>query len=196
MLKDLALLNPIIAPAIGPLGVAVGGWTAHQNHRYELRQQLLQRKLEEFYGPRLALRHRLKAELGLGLRISQIPAEQWPKKGSGVRDPADIEKIRRPELPAYERDIEYDNRERKEEALPGFPETYRIFFENMYLAKPCTGSQVAELVNFIEVWERRMQESLAAKVLLRLDHSEAQLHPFHEDLEKRFASLQREVAGS
>jgi hypothetical protein len=129
--------------------------------------------------------------LDLGLRISQIPAEQWPKKGSGVRDPEDIEKIRRPELPAYERDIEYDNRERKEEVLPGIRETYRIFFENMYLAKPSTGSQVAELVNFIEV-----QESLAARVLLRLDHSEAQLHPFHEDLEKRFASLQREVAGS
>jgi len=107
-----ANVSALIAAGAGIIGAAVGAsvarWISSKNNKSERRQRLLQQKLEEFYGPLLAIRSQIKAKSELRLRISQLAGEEWPKliaaaKGGGVESTMQVEKERFPE---YEKVID------------------------------------------------------------------------------------------
>jgi hypothetical protein len=195
-----ANVSALIATAAGIIGAAVGasvaGWISSKNNKRERRQRLLQQKLEEFYGPLLAIRSQIKAKSDLRLKISQLACEEWPKlivaaKGFGVESITQVEKERFPE---YEKIIEYEGKQLRGEILPAYREMVRLFISKMHLAEPATRNYLGELINFVEVWDRWTDGSLPREVLPRLDHSEKHLYPFYEDLEKQFAALQEALA--
>ncbi len=157
---------------------------------------MLQRKLEEFYGPLLAIRSQIKAKSELRLKISQLAGEEWPKliataRESGVERVMQVEKERFPE---YEKLIEYENKQLREETLPAYRDMVSLFISKMHLAESATRDPLVELINFVEVWDRWTDGSLPREVLPRLDHSEKRLYPLYDDLEKQFAVLQHAMS--
>jgi hypothetical protein len=195
-----ANVSAIIAAAAGIIGAAVGasvaGWISSKNSKRERRQRLLQQKLQEFYGPLLAIRSQIKAKSELRLRISQLAGEEWPKliaaaKEGGVESTMHVERERFPE---YEKVIEYEGKQLRGEILPGYREMVSLFISKMHLAEPATRGYLGELINFVEVWDRWTDGSLPREVLARLDHSERRLYPLYEDLEKQCAVLQEASA--
>ena len=186
-------LNTLVPAVFGIIGVGVGGWIISLNNKRERKQKLLQQKLAEFYGPLLAIRSRIKAKSELRLKISQLAGEEWPKliaaaRAGGVETIIQVEKERWPE---YEKLMEYEGKQLREEILPSYREMVSLFVSKMYLAEPATRGHLKELINFVEVWDRWTDSSLPKEVLPRLNHGEKDLYPLYEDLEKQFAALQR-----
>jgi hypothetical protein len=193
MVYDVRSTVSTLVPAIfGIIGVAVGGWITSINNKRERQQRLLQQKLAEFYGPLLAIRSRIKAKSELRLKISQFAGEEWPKLIAAASEIAiergiQVEKERWPE---YEKIMEYESKQLREEILPAYREMVSLFVSKMYLAESGTREHLAELINFVEVWDRWTDGSLPKEILPRLDHSEKRLYPLYENLEKKFAALQ------
>jgi hypothetical protein len=195
----LSTLGPAVIGFIGGIiGVAVGGWITSSNNKRERQQRLLQQKLAEFYGPLLALRSRIKAKSELRLKISQLAGEEWPKLIAAAREIA-VERgiqVEKERWPQYEKIMEYESKQLREEILPAYREMVGLFISKMHLAEPATRGHLSELINFVEVWDRWMDGSLPKEILPRLDHSEKRLYPLYEDLEKQFAALQRDTLTS
>jgi hypothetical protein len=200
--RGVADTSTIIAAAAGIIGAVAGasvaGWISLKSSKHERWQRLLQQRLEEFYGPLLAIRSRIKAKSELRLRISRLAGEEWPKlaavaQSGGVER---IEQLQKERWPEYEKIIEYEGKQLREEILPAYREMVSLFISKMHLAEPATRSHLAELINFVEVWDRWTDGSLPREVLPRLDHNEKRLYPLYEDLEKQFAALQEALSRS
>jgi hypothetical protein len=198
--RGAADVSTIIAAAAGIIGAAVGalvaGWISSKNNKHERRQRLLQQRLEEFYGPLLAIRSRIKAKSELRLKISQLAGEEWPKLAAAARSGGveRIEQLQEERWPEYEKILEYEGKQLREEILPAYREMVSLFISKMHLAEPATRNHLAELINFVEVWDRWTDGSLPREVLPRLDHSEKRLYPLYDDLEKQFAALQHALS--
>jgi hypothetical protein len=189
-------VSALIAAAAGIVGAGVGasvaGLISSKNSKQERRHRLLRQKLEEFYGPLLAIRNRIKAKSEIRLRIAQLAGEEWPRlsadaRGGGIER---MEQLQNDRWPEYEKIFEYEDKQLREETLPGYRDMVSLFVSKMHLAEPATRHHLAELINFVEVWDRWTDGSLPKEILPRLDHSEKRLYPFYEDLEKQFAALQ------
>lgn len=197
MVYDVRSVLSTLVPAIfGIIGVAFGGWITSINSKRERQQKLLQQKLAEFYGPLLAIRSRIKAKSELRLKISQLAGEEWPKliaaaREIGVERVIQVEKERFPE---YEKIFEYESKQLREETLPSYREMVTLFISKMHLAETATRDHLAELISFVEVWDRWTDGSLPREILPRLDYSEKRLYPLYEDLEKQFAVLQHAMS--
>lgn len=178
----LGVLNTLIAAAAAIAGVGIGGWFSSRNSKRERRQRVVQQKPQEFCGPLLAIRNRIKAKSELRLKISQFAGEQWPKRVHGV-EPESLPQNQRERWPKFER-IEYEKKRLRDETLPSFEEMITIFTSRIHLADASTRAYLAELIDFPEVWDRWLDESLPKEILARLDHSERRLFPFYEDLGK------------
>jgi len=200
--SDAANPNTIIAAAAGIIGAAVGasvaGWISSKNSKHERRQRLLQQRLEEFYGPLLAIRSRIKAKSELRLKISQLAGEEWPKLAAAAQSGGfeRIEQLQKERWPEYEKVFEYEGKQLRGEILPAYREMVSLFISKMHLAESATRNYLAELINFVEVWDRWTDGSLPREVLPRLDHSEKRLYAFYEDLEKQLAALQHALSTS
>jgi hypothetical protein len=189
----LSTLGPALIGFIGGIiGVAVGGWVTSFNNKRERQQRFVQQKLSEFYGPLLAIRSRIKAKSELRLKISQLAGEEWPKLIAGL-SPEQYEQVRKERFFEYERFIQSENNQLRDEILPAYKEMANILTARMYLADSSTRVHLDELITFVEVWDLWTDRSLPAEVLHRLDHGEKNLYPLYEDLEKRFADLQQSL---
>lgn len=90
------------------------------------------------------------------MKISQLAGEEWPKliaaaKEFGVERTIQVEKERWPE---YERIFEYEGKQLRDETLPAYREMVSLFISKMHLAESSTRNHLAELINFVEVWDR------------------------------------------
>ena len=94
----------------------------------------------------------------------------------------------------YEKLLEYEGKQLREEILPAYREMVSLLISKMHLAEPATRNHLAELINFVEVWDRWADGSLPKEVLPRLDYNEKRLYPLYEDLEKQFAALQHALS--
>jgi hypothetical protein len=105
-----------------------------------------------------------------------------------------MKKVDDESFPEFERLLKYDEKQLREQLLPAYRRMLVIFIEKMYLAEPSTRTHLGELINYLEAWNRAIDGSLPREVVLKLYHSEKRLHPFYEDLERNFVSIQRQLA--
>jgi len=69
-----------------------------------------------------------------------------------------------------------------------------IFREKLWLAEPDTRAYLPALIEFVDLWDRWLAESVPGEVIEKLGHSEKHLHPFYEHLEKRHDELRSVLA--
>jgi hypothetical protein len=196
-------MNPVLlalisaAAALG--GVFVGGWLTSRNQKRERQIRFHREQLGEFYGPMFAIRAESLAKSELRSKISGEADSVWREliddamQGGGVEG---IERARRVSFRTFEAIIEYNNRQLAEEIIPSYREMLRLFVEKMYLAEVSTITHLEDLVEFVEIWNRWLAESLPGEVVERLGHSEEKLHPFYCDVASHFVRLQAEVKES
>jgi hypothetical protein len=68
-----------------------------------------------------------------------------------------------------------------------------LFSEKMGLAEKSTRQYFAAIVEFVDIWERWLADTIPAEVAMELKHSEEPLHPFYKDLAENLERLQREL---
>jgi hypothetical protein len=66
-----------------------------------------------------------------------------------------------------------------------------IFTDGMWLAEPSTIRHYAALVEFVEIWNRFLDQSLPREVLQQIEHKEETLQPLYADLEHNLSTLSK-----
>jgi len=151
-------------------------------------------QLAEFYAPLAGMRQQVRAKSELRLKVSQAANTAWHELCERYRGGVmhDHEERYAP----YKRIIEYENKQLETELLPLYREMLRLFTERYHLADAETRAFYHSFVEFVEIGNRWMAESLPAAVLEKLDHGEQHVLPFYEHLEAKMATLQAEITGT
>ena len=146
-----------------------------------------------------AIRAESLAKSELRLKISGEADSVWRElindemQGGGIEG---IERARRVSFRTFAAIIEYNNRQLLEEVIPSYREMVRLFVEKMHLAELSTITHLEELIEFVEIWNRWLAESLPSEVVERLGHSEEKLYPFYRDVASHFVRLQADLKES
>jgi hypothetical protein len=83
---------------------------------------------------------------------------------------------------SYDRIIECNNAQLREEILPLYQEMLTLFTRGYGLAEPSTREHFATLVKFDGLWRRFLAETLPSGVLQQLPKPGPDLDAFHTDL--------------
>jgi hypothetical protein len=188
---------PLLIPALsGLVGVVLGAFLTSWNQRQERHHRFLLDQLSVFYSPMLAYRKRIRAKSELRLKISNVASAAWRSEISTAREAGGVARVQetRQELsPQFERIIEYDNQQLSNELIPLYAKMLDLFTKEMHLAEPSTRTHYAALVEYVELWERYLRESLPQTVAEQVPADENTLMSLYDDLEKHFERLQAKL---
>lgn len=150
--------------------------------RIQKQLDFYERQLKEFYSPLLGYRSEILAKSNVRVKISTAANEAWQELCKSQRSPDwDHEKAYAP----YDKIINYDNEQFRNELFPLYEKMMTIFRENYWLSEPDTRKWYPELCEFVEVWRRWLSSSIPFDVVEKLDHSEDKIKPFYDELEKQ-----------
>ncbi len=180
-------LAPICTLLAGYIGVRYG----LKQIRVQKRVDFIQRQLREFYSPLLAYQKEIRANSELRLRISKAANEAWEEVCE--RNPKPFINHDKKFEP-YNKIIEYDNKQLKNELLPLYRKMLSTFRDNYWLAESETGKWYSELYDFIELWERWISNNIPGDVIKKLNHSEKKLKQFYQELEDRSVVLRNKLS--
>lgn len=181
----------IVPAAAGLVGVVVGAGLTSRRERKQRQLAYLERQLSSFYSPMLGLRNEVQTHSNLRARIQNEASGAWQQicADSEHLDVPARQKITNERGPEFTRIIEYDNHKLYEDLLPAYQKILALFRENYWLAEPETRSFYAEVVEFVEIWNRWVEGSLPFEVLKRLQHTEEKLTPFYQHIEEQHDAI-------
>lgn len=178
-LETIKFVVSVVAPVvIGWLGLQYG----LRQLKEEKRLAYIEKQLSEFYSPLLGLHKEIRAKSDLRVKIQKVGGEIWKEN---VQDGL------HPSIESVEKEIEYDNRQLNEEFVPMYRHMLEIFRKNYWLAEPETKEHYSTLVEYVEGWNRTLVGGVSGETMQRIGHTEANLKPFYEELEKRTEILRR-----
>jgi len=189
VVSELLSQIDLLAPAVsGLVGVALGGFLTSWNQRKERKERFISDQLREFYGPMLAIREGLRARNDVRVKVSEAAHQEWPRL---VKEAPDIHELRKHRSAEYEKIIDYENEQLRNETIPLYAQMVKLFTEKMYLAESSTRRHFPALVEFVEMWNRVFQKALPPEVSERVGPNDISLEVFYRDLETNFERLQR-----
>ena len=184
---------PAISAGAGLAGVLIGSWLTTRREREERRQRFIQRQLEEFYAPFCALRQEIRAKGEARVRVSKASAAEWAALFEGVESPEQKQEIEACHKDQFESIVTYNNKQLADEHVPGYRKMLDLFREKLWLVERSTRIHYPTLVEFVEVWNRRVAGSLPASVAEKMGHGEENLDSLYEDAERHRDQLQRKL---
>jgi len=186
----------IIVPAISGLcGVAVGAFLTSRREKIKRKHQFIAKQLTDFYSPLLAIKKELKASGELRLRISGAADSEWRKLCSRYEGhPEELRKLSETRGDQFNKIIDYNNEILKNETIPAYHRMVEIIRNNMWLAEKSTIQHFPALIEYVEIWDRFMADTLPGEVVMALGHTEESLHPLYEDLQQRHDELREKLA--
>ena len=182
----------LIAAVAALVGVTIGGFITSFNQAKERRHRRIREQADEFYGPMVGMRAAIRAKGEVRVRIGDAAREARHELTDGMPS-AEVAKFNEGRGSEFDKIIEYNNRQLTEDLIPSYREMLDHFSAHMSLAEPSTRTYLPALVEFVELWNRHLDESLPSEVSMRLQHDEAKLDPFYFDLQSHLARLSREA---
>lgn len=183
-------------PAVSGLaGVVIGAWLTSRREMKQRKLAFLEKQLSTFYSPMLGLRNEVKAHGAFRLRVQNEANAAWKQLWAEIEN-LDIEarrQISSQRAPEFTRITEYDNTKLHEELLPAYRKMVELFRECYWLAEPETRTHYADLLEFIEVWNRWIDKALPPEVLERLNHGEDNLTSFYEHIEQTHTAIRQKL---
>jgi hypothetical protein len=187
------VIQSAIAAGSGLLGVLIGTIAATINAKRERKIARLQTQLQEFYSPMLGVRSEIKARSEVRLKVTSIAAVAFTEEfgtgplGERIGPPADLAE-------KYDAIHDYDNIQLRESLIPLYRQMLDHFTHHMHLAEHSTRVHYEALCEFVEIWNRSLDESLPSKVAERLAHDEGTLQSLYSDLQLHFNRLLAETS--
>ncbi|MGB8657556.1 MAG: hypothetical protein WCE90_07190 [Candidatus Zixiibacteriota bacterium] len=184
-----------IAGVSGLIGALCGSLLAGRREKTQRRHAFVQNQLETFYSPLLALRSSVKALRTVGVKVSKFTNLVWQQHCEDLKhDPETLARWIEQHKQGYTRFINYDNEQFRKEALPAYKNMVAIFRDKLYLAEPATVVYLPKLIEFVELWERWLADTIPAEVIQKVGISEEELLPFYENLEKHHGLLRTKLS--
>ena len=166
----LSILGSLLGVLVGAAAVYYYGLRQDATQR---RFAYLERQLAEFYAPLAGLRKQIRAKSELRKKVfdaTAVAADQ----STAI--------------------IDYHNKQFLEELIPKYREMLALFTERYHLADAETREFYPLLLEYVEVWNMWLAESISAEVVKAIDHREENVKPFYEHLERKMQQLQDEIA--
>lgn len=191
------MTDPWYAPILSSiLGALVGAWVVYY---FGIRQLVLQRRLAfterqlaEFYAPLAGLRKQIRAKSELRTRISSAADAAWRDLCESYGGHPMVDHDTR--FAPFKKIIDYENEQLKGELVPMYRQMLALFTERYHLADGSTRGYYEGFLEFVELWNRWLADSIPAEVIERLDHREDKVQPFYEHLEAKVSELQEKIA--
>ena len=159
----------------------------------ELRSTFIQKQMSEFYSPIAGYRKRIRAKSEVRGKVSTAANEAWQElcaPYSEAKEPM----LNHEELYApYGKIIEYDNNQLREELMPLYRKILDLFTDKYWLADEDTRAYYQDFLEFVEIWERYLAEALPGDVIRKLGHSEDNVLPFYDHVERKLSALQEDI---
>lgn len=159
----------------------------------QLRNTFIEKQLSEFYSPIAGCRKRIRAKSELREKIAGAASTSWQELCARYSEAQQIMLDHDEQFAPYKSIIEYDNQQLRDELIPLYRKMLDVFTEKYWLADEETRAFYQDFLEFVEIWERFLAESLPGDVISKLGHTEANLHPFYEHVEQKLSALQREI---
>lgn len=184
-----SLLQSVVS---GLVGAGVVYYFGIRQLVVQRRLAFVERQLVEFYAPLAGIRKQIRAKSELRLKVSQAAESTWQEicasyEGRLMHDHEE-------RFAPFKKITEYNNEQLKAELLPKYREMLALFTERYHLAASDTRAFYQPFLEFVEIWNRWLAESLPAEVLEKLGHREENVHPFYDHLESKMQHLQDEIA--
>jgi hypothetical protein len=191
------MTEPWYGPILNSLlGALVGAWVVYYFGVRQLVTQrrlgFVERQLTEFYAPLAGLRKQIRAKSELRLKISKAADGAWRDIcNSYGGQPVHDHEVR---FAPFKKIIEYENEQLKNELVPMYRQMLALFTERYHLADAETRSHYDGFLEFVELWNRCLLDSIPGEVVQRLGHSEDKVKPFYDYLEAKVVALQEQIA--
>ncbi len=181
----------IIVALIGLLGVLIGAEISIHSQKIQRRQARYREQLDQFYSPMFAWRSFIDAKGRTRIKINEAADSTWrdlvARSRPNIEQMYELTEERGPE---FQRIEDETNRIFKEEIFPQYQKMVQHFIDHYSLAEPSTQTHLITLVEFVEIWERWLQETIPWDVMRNINNNEEKLLPFYEDLQTQLNRLQ------
>jgi hypothetical protein len=182
-----------ISAGWGLVGVIVGSWLTARHQQIERRNARRREQLMEFYAPMRGMRTDIKAKSDVRVRIQSIAGAEWQQQFSGVDDPEAKKRIDDGAWPKYEKLNKYSDDQLRTDIIPTYRKMVEHFMSHMGYAEESTIAHYSAFVEFVEIWNRFLSESLPSEVAVRLSQAESKLYPLYDDIEMNAKRLSEEM---
>jgi hypothetical protein len=186
------LIQSILPALTGFLGVFVGGWISGRHLKQERKHKRIREQLEGFYSPMLGMRVEIRAKSELRVKISSVADAAWQESVARLAGNYDaIAKLEKNSFLEFEKVIQYDEQQLRDELMPIYEKMVQHFSSHLWLAEPSTRAHYSDLVEYVEIWSRFLKNTIPLQVIKKIEHSEAKLKPFYDDLVSQMEKLQK-----
>jgi hypothetical protein len=107
--------------------------------------------------------------------------------------PGGVEAASDPHLPGILKTVKDENQTFRELLMPRYREMVEVFRSKMWLAEPETRKHFAPLIEFVDVWDKILDDRLPRTVVPAIGHTEQNLKPFYSHLEVTHDRLRAEL---
>jgi hypothetical protein len=189
-----AILSIIAALGVGGwIGAFINNLMTVWRERAARAVQFRKQQLERFYGPLLAMHKEIRARSELRVKLQNAIDSQHVQDMLAA-GPGKTEDASDPHLPAIVKNIRDENETFRNVLMPRYRDMLNVFREQMWLAEPETRKHYGDLVEFVDVWDKILDDKLPRSVAPTIGHTEQNLHPFYRHLEEVHDRLRSEVS--
>jgi hypothetical protein len=177
-----------IAAVFGLLGVFVGAWRTGVNQKRERQDVLVKEKLNELYGPLVAMREEIRVKSEVRTKVSSATNEYLQEQYVGIDDADAKRRIAHAGTMKLESILDYNNKQMEETILPLYRKMLERLSTHLWLAEASTiAHYYASFVEFIELWNRATTHP--GEIFTKLNSRESLLKPFYDDIFLQFTRL-------
>jgi hypothetical protein len=130
----------------------------------------------------------------LRAQLQNAAGDLWHELTENVGPGAESVELTRNRWPQFQALIEFDNRRLADSLLPGYRKMVSLFRDKLWLADIDTRHYYPVLVEYLDIWERWVDNSLPPELVERTGHTEARLRPFYKHIQAHYEELRAAVA--
>lgn len=176
------------------IGAVIGYWLSLRRDRAQRQYEFVTKKLSDLYSPLLSIRMEILSLSENRVIISRTINKSWQKLCSGIEKPDGYYKIKEEKGQDFKNSIEYNNKQLIDSIIPKYKLMVEIFRKNIWLAEKDTQVFFNALVEFVDIWDRVLENAIPGEALQELEHSEEKLQPFYNNLQHNFDKLRARLS--
>ncbi|QOZ07253.1 hypothetical protein [Bradyrhizobium sp. CCBAU 51765] len=185
----------------GLLGTIGTQWAIGQREQAARRVAFKKQQLAEFYGPLLAAHNEISARSELRVKLQNaldgrhIEAMlEAAASGGGAGRNDRISAATDTQGPTILTNIRDEEQTFRHVLMPRYRSMIDIFRDKMWLAEPETRNYFGQFVEFVDVWDKILENKLPRSVAPTINHTEANLAQFYTHLQEVHDRLRREIS--
>lgn len=181
-----------LPPLLTLLSGYLGFWYGRGQFKNQKKLEFVERQIREFYSPMLGYVKQKRAKSDLRYEIDQVSNSAWEKI---VKRQPETFPDHDEHFEPFEKAMRYDIEQFRDELIPLYDKMVTIFTENYWLAEPETTEWYSELLRFVDLWHRWLDQTIPAEVIKEMKNTETRLMPFYENLEATLENLKKKLVG-